>query len=304
MAGDLTMAVGDRSVRVSSLERVLFPHAPFTKGDLIAYYLDVADVLLPHVRGRPLTLHRYPDGVDGRHFYQTRCPPHPAWIRTVVMHFPRTRKTFEAPVVDDAAGLVWAGNLATVELHPFLGSVDDLDRPLGLVFDLDPGRPAGLTDACAVALDLSGMLADVGLRSWPKTSGMKGLHVHVPLNTAVTYDETKSFARSLAAVLAHRNPDRVVDRMTRTIRAGKVFVDWSQNDAGKSTVAPYSLRGLRAPSAAMPLTWDEVRLWAAGVGRYAVFGPAEVRARLDQHGDLLAPLSTVRQRLPGQPPGN
>ncbi|MEV0720886.1 non-homologous end-joining DNA ligase [Asanoa sp. NPDC050611] len=297
MTGDPTVRANGRAVRVSTPGRVLFPDVPFTKGDLVAYYLDVAEAVLPHIRGRPLTLHRFPYGVYGRHFYQTRTPPHPDWIRTAVMHYPRTGKTFEAPVIDDTAGLVWAANLAAVELHPFLGRADDLDRPTGLVFDLDPGFPASLADACAVALDLAETLAATGLRAWPKTSGLKGLHVHVPLNTPVTFDETKAHARTVAALLARRAPERVVDRMTRAVRAGKVFIDWSQNDPGKSTVAPYALRGLPTPSAATPATWDEVRAWANGSAEFPAFGPANIRARLARYGDLVAPLNATQQAL-------
>lgn len=298
MNDELTVFVGDRRLRVSSLNRVLYPDAGFTKAELIDYYTGVADAVLPHVRGRPVTLHRFPNGVRGAHFYQTRCPPHPAWLRTVTMHFPKTGKTFDAPLLDDVAALVWAANLASIELHPYLGCAERLDRPTQLVFDLDPGAPAGFTEACAVAVDLRAMLADVGLRGWPKTSGLKGLHLHVPLDGSATYADTKAFARTAAATLVRSQPDRVVDRMTRTLRAGKVFLDWSQNDPGKSTVAPYSLRGGSAPTVATPLTWDEVAQAATRHAPRPAFGPKQVRHRLDRCGDLLAPLLTVRQRLP------
>ncbi|MEV1290282.1 non-homologous end-joining DNA ligase [Micromonospora sp. NPDC049679] len=300
MDDELTVSVGDRRLRVSSLDRVLYPDVGFSKAELIDYYTAVADLVLPHVRGHPITLHRYPSGVGGPHFYQTRCPPHPGWVRTATMHFPKTGKTFEAPVLDDVAALVWAANLATIELHPFLGHADRIRHPTQLVFDLDPGDPAGFPQACAVAIDVRAMLADVGLRGWPKTSGLKGLHLHVPLDGSATYADTKPFARAVAATLSRAQPDRVVDRMTRALRAGKVFIDWSQNDPGKSTVAPYSLRGGPAPTVATPITWDEVAR-AAGDGTNPVYGPEQVRRRLDEHGDLLAPLLTTAQRLPGSP---
>jgi bifunctional non-homologous end joining protein LigD len=297
---ELTVSVEDRRLTVSSLDRVLYPDVGFTKAELIDYYTAVADVILPHVRGRPVTLHRFPNGVRGPHFYQTRCPPHPAWVRTVTMHFPTTGKTFEVPVLDDVPALVWAANLATIELHPFLGCAERLDRPTQLVLDLDPGAPAGFAETCAVAVELRAMLTDVGLQAWPKTSGVKGLHLHVPLDGSATYVETKGFARTLAATLARSRPDRVVDRMTRSLRAGKVFLDWSQNDPGKSTVAPYSLRGRSAPTVATPLAWDEVAGTAAGDGRrYPACGPEQLLRRLELSGDLLAPLLTVRQPLPG-----
>jgi bifunctional non-homologous end joining protein LigD len=305
---ELTVTVGGRRLRVSSLDRVLYPAAGFTKAELIDYYTAVADAVLPHVRGRPITLHRFPNGVLGPHFYQTRCPPHPGWVRTVTMHFPSTGKTFEAPVLDDPAALVWAANLATLELHPFLGRADRLERPTQLVFDLDPGAPAGFAEACAVAVELRAVLADVGLRGWPKTSGMKGLHLHVPLDESASYPATKAFARMVAATMARGEPDRVVDRMARSARAGKVFLDWSQNDPGKSTVAPYSLRGGQTPTVATPLTWDEVSDAARTGAPPPGCDPAEARRRLDRHGDLIAPMLTARQRLPdagraaGDPP--
>jgi bifunctional non-homologous end joining protein LigD len=295
---ELSVEVGGRRLPVSSLDRVLYPNG-FTKAELIDYYTALADAVLPHVRDRPITLHRYPNGVGGPHFYQTRCPPHPPWLRTATMHFPTSGKTFEAPVLDDVAALVWAANLATIELHPFLGRAEQLDRPTQLVFDLDPGPPAGFAQASAVGVRVRAMLAEVGLRSWPKTSGVKGLHLHVPMDGSATYAETKAFARAVAATLARDQPDRVVDRMARTLRAGKVFVDWSQNDPGKSTVAPYSLRGLREPTVATPVTWDEVAAAATGDEPPPAFGPQQARRRLERYGDLLASMLTVGQRLPG-----
>lgn len=297
MNDTLTVAVGARRLRVSSLDRVLYPETGFTKAELIRYYTDTAPAVLPYIRRRPITLHRFPNGVGGPHFYQTRCPPHPAWLATLTVRFKATGKTIEAPVLDEEAALVWAANLATIELHPFLGRAERLDNPDQLVFDLDPGPPAGFVEACRVATELRGVLDGVGLRAWPKTSGLKGLHLHVPLDGSATYDDTKAFARTVAAALARERPDRVVDRMPRVLRTGKVFLDWSQNDFGKSTVAPYSLRGGPTPTVATPLTWDEVARAAAGELTPAAFGPDEVRERLDRHGDLFAPLSTVRQRL-------
>ena len=295
-----TVDVDGRAVRLSSLDRVLWPLTGTTKADLVDYYRRVAPVLLPHLAGRPVTLHRYPEGVGGRHFYQTRTPPHPDWVRTVRLHYPRTGKTFEVPVLDDLASLVWAANLSAIELHPFLSRADDLATPTEVVFDLDPGPPAELLDAARVALDTRGLLDDAGLAAYPKTSGGKGLHVVVPLNTPVSYDETKAFARELARLLARRQPARVVDRMTKALRAGKVLVDWSQNDPGKSTVAPYSVRGLRAPSVATPVHWDEVeRAVGSGDGRVLVAGPAEVLDRVARDGDRHAGVLTARQRLPG-----
>ncbi|HEU0131381.1 MAG TPA: non-homologous end-joining DNA ligase [Mycobacteriales bacterium] len=292
MTAELLVRVAGRDVAVSSLDRVLFPATGTTKAEVIDYYVRVADALLPHLRGRPATLHRFPEGVGGPHFFQTRVPPHPPWLRTARMAFERTGKVFESPVLDDLPALVWAANLATIELHPFLGLATAQERPLVVVFDLDPGEPAGLAEACAVALRVRERLAADGLASWPKTSGSKGVHVYAPVSGA-TYGGTKAYARRVAAALTRETPGLVVDRMARALRPGKVLVDWSQNDRGKSTVAPYSLRALRAPTVSAPVTWAEVER-----GRDLFFGPADVPARLDRYGDLFAPVLTTEQRLP------
>jgi bifunctional non-homologous end joining protein LigD len=258
----MSVEVEGRTLQVSSLDRVLWPATGTTKAHLLEHYLRVASRLLPHLRDRPLTLHRFSEGVQGKHFFQTRTPPHPPWLRTVTLSYPRTGKSFEAPVVDDLAGLVWAVNLTTIEVHPFLGTVDALDHPTAVVLDLDPGAPAGMVQACRVGLLLRDALAARGLRAYAKTSGGKGLHVYVPVREA-TYDDTKALARALAAGLTRSRPDLVVDRMTRSLRAGKVLVDWSQNDPGKSTVAPWSVRGHAAPTVSVPVAWGEVEQVAA-----------------------------------------
>ncbi len=295
----LSVEVEGRVVQVSSLDRVLWPATGTTKAELLQHYLRVAPVLLPHVVDRPLTLHRFPEGVGGPHFFQTRTPPRPPWVRAVTLSYPRTGKTFEAPVVDDVASLVWAVNLTTIELHPFLMAASALDVPTALVLDLDPGAPAGLLQACDVALLVRTELEAVGLRSWPKSSGGKGLHVHVPLSGA-TWEATKAFARRLGRDLTARHPELVVDRMTKVLRAGKILVDWSQNDPGKSTVAPWSARGAQRPTVAAPVTWDQVERAAATrdpAGLVVLLD--DVPARLEAHGDLFADLLTARQRLPG-----
>jgi bifunctional non-homologous end joining protein LigD len=249
--------VEGRRLQVSSLDRVLWPATGTTKAELLEHYLTVAPLLLPHLTDRPITLHRYPQGVGGPHFFQTRTPPHPPWVRTVTLSYPRTGKAFEAPVVDDLPGLVWAVNLTTIELHPFLGRTGDLGASTALVLDLDPGPPAGLVEACRVGLLLRTELDALGLPSYAKTSGGKGLHVFVPVG-GVTYDDTKPLARRLASSLVAAHPDLVVHRMTRLLRVGKVLVDWSQNDPGKSTVAPWSARGSSLPAVSVPVAWEEV----------------------------------------------
>jgi bifunctional non-homologous end joining protein LigD len=288
-----------RRVRVSSLDRVLWPNGGVTKAQLIDYYIAISSVLLPHLADRPLTLHRYPDGVYGEHFFQTRCPPHPPWLRTVTMSYPRTGKTFQSPVIDDLPGLVWAANLATIEFHPFLGTTQSLDWPTAVVFDLDPGPPAAFRDAAEIALRLRDLLGDLSVASWPKTSGIAGVHVFVPVGKRHTYDDTKAFARTVARLLTTDDPRGVTDRMALSARTGKVFVDWSQNDAGKSTVAPYSLRGMAFPTVSMPVVWEELM---EAVRRHTddglVFSPSDALRRVENHGDLFAAVLQVEQQLP------
>ena len=292
----MTVDVDGRTLQVSSLDRVLWPATGTTKAELLEHYLAAAPLLLPHVVGRPLTLRRFPQGVGGKDFFQTRTPPHPPWLRTVTLTYPRTGKTFDSPVIDDVAGLVWAVNLTTIELHPFLARVGDLGSPTALVLDLDPGPPAGLAQACRVALLLRGELSARGLASYPKTSGGKGLHVYVPVRDA-TYDATKAVARRLAVDLATEHPDLVVERMTKSLRVGKVLVDWSQNDPGKSTVAPWSVRAQPLPTASVPVAWEEVEVAAAGDVRGLTFSLTEVRRRMTEHGDLFDPVLHLSQHL-------
>lgn len=293
----MNVDVDGRLVAVSSLDRVLWPATGTTKAELLEHYLRVAPVLLPHLRDRPVTLHRFPTGVTGRHFFQTRTPPHPEWLRTVTLTYERTGKTFDAPVIDDLAGLVWAVNLTSVELHPFLGTTQALARPTALVLDLDPGPPAGMLQACEVGLLLRDELAALGLVAYPKTSGGKGLHVYVPVR-GVTYDDTKLLARRLAQALAQRRPDLVVDRMTKALRAGRVLVDWSQNDAGKSTVAPWSARGHALPTVSVPVAWAEVEdAVTSRDPRPLLFLLTDVPRRIAEHGDLFTPVLAQPQQL-------
>jgi bifunctional non-homologous end joining protein LigD len=288
-AAQAAVDVEGRRVRVSHLDRLLWPAAGVVKGDLVDYYLRVAEMLLPHIAGRPVTLHRFPEGVGGPHFFQTRCPPHPAWLRTATLSYPRTGKTFDVAVLDDRPSLVWAANLAAIEIHPFLSRADAFDRPTWVVADLDPGVPASIVDAAEVALLARAHLEDAGLQPVVKTSGGKGLHVYARLPDGASYAESKALARALADGLAARRPDRVVTTMTRARRAGRVLVDWSQNDPGKSTVAPYSLRGGRTPTVSTPVTWDEVARVVRRPDAAALsFAPRDVLERIERHGDLFA----------------
>jgi bifunctional non-homologous end joining protein LigD len=292
--------VEGRRLRLSNLDKVLYPAVGFTKGHVIDYYTRVAPALLPHLRSRPLTLKRYPDGVEGEFFYEKECPSHrPDWVRTVPIQTERNGRKINFCLADDLPTLVWTSNLADLELHTSLSLGEDIMRPTMVVFDLDPGPPAAILECADVALMLRGMLREIGLESFAKTSGSKGLQVYVPLNTPVGYEETKPFARALATLLATHHPDRVTATQKKSAREGKVLVDWSQNDDAKTTVCVYSLRARERPTVSTPVRWDEVQ--SALDRRDAerlVFGSDEVLDRVQRHGDLFAPVVELQQRLP------
>ncbi len=291
--------IGGRTVRISTPERVLWPRLNTTKSELIDYYIRVAPALLPHLRDRPVTLARFPDGVHGKGFFQIRCPPHPEWIRTQRMYVFTPGKDVEMAVIDDLASLVWAANLSAIELHPYLGRGAHLDRPDFVVFDLDPAPPADVLDACRVALRVRDVLAANDLTPFVKTSGAKGMHMYVPILGTYTYADTKPFARAVAALVAREDPGRVTDRMTEGLRAGKVFIDWGQNDVSKSMAAAYSLRAREIPIVSTPLEWHEVEAaLAAGDQRRLLFRPRDVLRRIDDKGDLFAETLTLNQTLP------
>jgi bifunctional non-homologous end joining protein LigD len=291
--------VQGRRVRVSSLDKVLWPAAGFTKGEMLDYYVRAAPALLPYLTGRPITLRRLPEGVEEGGWYQNDCPPgRPSWVRVETVVWPSGR-AWEFCAVDDLSTLVWVANMGTIELHPFLALRARLDHPTAVVFDLDPGPPADLTDCCRIALRLRTLLDGVGLAGFAKVSGALGLHVLVPLNSEHSWQETKAFARGLATMLADESPGAVVDRQQRRLRAGKVLVDWLQNDPTRSTVAPYSLRAEGWPTVSAPVTWEEVEQAAVeGPHELLVFEPSTVLERLDQHGDLFRPVIELEQRLP------
>ena len=292
------LEIEGRRIRLSNLERVLWPATGFTKGQMLDYYTRVAPALLAHIRTHPVTLRRFPEGVLGLNWYQAQCRGRPDWLPVHSVSGQRG-EILRYCVVNDLPSLLWVANLGTVELHPFLGTAGRFDEPTALVFDLDPGPPAGLLDCCLVALWLRDALEPLGLASFPKTSGSLGLHVYVPLAPGHTFGETKAFARTVARLLAERRPDRVLDRMTRALRPGKVLVDWLQNVSSRSTVAPYSLRATPWPLVSTPLRWDEIeRAVADGRPDRLLFGPQEVLDRLARLGDLFAPVLELRQRLP------
>jgi bifunctional non-homologous end joining protein LigD len=298
--GPVEIELDGRRIRLKNLDKVFYPSAGFTKGEVIEYYARVAPALLPHLEDRPLTLKRYPEGVDGPFFYEKRCPRHrPDWFRTEPVWSEGSRAFIHYCVVDDLASLVWLASMANLELHTALACAQRVDAPTVLVFDLDPGAPADLLDCCDVALLLRRLMRGLGLECLAKTSGSKGMQVYVPLNGEDAYDETKTFAHAVARLLEARHPGRVVERMTKSLRSGKVLVDWSQNDRNKTTVCAYSLRAMPRPTASTPLRWTEVER-AARTRRSdgLVFEARDVLARLDRYGDLFEPVLSLRQRLP------
>jgi bifunctional non-homologous end joining protein LigD len=284
--------VEGRRLSLSNLDKPMYPSVGFTKGQLIDYYTRVAPALLPHLRDRPLTLKRYPNGVDGQHFYEKRCPSHaPEWVRA------EEASGINFCVCDDLSTLVWLANLADLELHPSLSLVDDILRPTVMAFDLDPGPPAGLTECCEVALILREALGHVGLECFAKTSGSKGIQGYAPLNVdEVDYDGgTKPLSKALARHLEGEHPKLIVSSQKKELRRGKVLIDWSQNDEHKTTVCVYSLRARERPTVSTPLDWAEVE---AGDPEGLVFEGDDVLARVEERGDLFAPVAELKQQFP------
>jgi bifunctional non-homologous end joining protein LigD len=291
------VVIDGRRLRLSNLDKVLYPETGFTKGQVVDYYARIGAVMVPHLEDRPVTLVRWPDGVASQSFFEKRCPSHaPKWMRSA----PVSGDLVQC-VLDDLPSLVWAANMAALELHTPQARVSSPERPDSMVFDLDPGPGATVLDCCRVGLDLHGLLAELGLESVVKTSGSKGLHLAVPLHTNVTDDDTKGFALAAGQVLAKREPDRVTVIMRKEERRGKVFVDWSQNDKHKTTVCAYSMRGKGRPTVSAPVTWDEVSdaLDAGDPDTDALtFEAGHVLERVDQLGDLYADNLEVEQELP------
>lgn len=290
------VSVGGRVLRLSNLAKVLYPSG-FTKAQVVDYYRRVAPVMLGHLAGRPITLRRFPDGVEGEAFYEKRCPKHrPEWVQTIEVPAKPPQPPLHMCAIDDIAGLMWAANLAALELHVPMARGEDLDRPTQLVLDLDPGPPAGIVECCAVALVLRDVLAADGLEAWPKTSGSKGMQLYVPLNEpGPTQISTKRFARALAERLEREHPRAVVSSMKKELRRGKVLIDWSQNDLRKTTVCVYSLRARPEPTASTPITWAEVEAADPDALRFTA---PDVLDRVERLGDLHAPVLERRQTLP------
>ena len=295
------MEVDGRRLTVSNLEKLMYPLVGFSKAHVIDYYVRVAPVMLAHIADRGVTLRRWPDGVNGQSFFEKRCPKHrPGWVGTC--EGPGDRGgSIDYCRLDSVAALAWTANLAALEIHAPMARCGDVDSPAMLVFDLDPGSPATIVECCRVALEIREILESVGLASWAKTSGSKGMQLYVPLNRPHSHDHAASFARAVAQLLERRLPGRVVSVMTRGLRAGKVFIDWGQNARFKTTVAPYSLRARDRPAVSTPITWDEVSDGAGG--EPLVFVAPEVLERLERFGDLFEPTLALEQELPAPADG-
>jgi bifunctional non-homologous end joining protein LigD len=297
------VTVEGRQLKLSNMDKVLYPEVGFTKGRVIDYYSRIAPVLLPHLRHRALTLKRYPNGVAGQFFYEKNCPSHrPPWVDTVAVWSGRNKADVNYCLANDLATLVWVANLASLELHTSLAHADDVSRPTMVVFDLDPGAPAAMVECARVGLLVREVLDQLGLVCFPKTSGSKGLQLYAPLNTPATYDDTKPFAHALARMLEARHPDLVVSQMAKDLRGGKVFIDWSQNDPVKTTVCVYSLRARERPTVSTPLSWEEVeRVAETGDPAPVVLDADDVLARVEAGGDLFSPVAELEQALPRIP---
>ncbi len=292
--------VEGRKLKLSNLEKVLYPAAGFAKGQVIDYYVRVAPVLVPHLAGRPLTMKRYPEGVDHEYFFEKNAPMHrPEWVKTAPVWSDSNSRTINYILANDLATLVWIANLASLELHPSLSLAADLEQPTMIVFDLDPGPPADIVQCAQVGLWVRAIFDHFGLQSFPKTSGSKGMQIYVPLNTKTSYSETKQFAHAVARLLEQEHPELVVSDMKKAVRANKVFVDWSQNDQHKTTIGVYSLRAREHPTVSTPITWDEVeQTLKKKDAQRLVFEAPEVLKRVEKMGDLFELVLRLKQNLP------
>ncbi|MEX2448697.1 MAG: non-homologous end-joining DNA ligase [Solirubrobacterales bacterium] len=295
--------VDGRELKLTNLDKVLYPKAGFTKGEAIDYYAKVAPAIVPHLSGRAVTLRRFPEGVDDLDaaFFEKRCPKHrPKWVKTTRVNAGPHAGEIDFCVCDSLPTLIWMAQLAALELHPSLSLGKRHERPTVLAFDLDPGPPADLLDCSRVALRLRELLGQLGLESLVKTSGSKGMQLYVPLNTATSYEQTRPFARAIAQLVAKQTPDTVLAKMgKKTDREGKVLIDWYQNNERKTTIAVYSLRARPRPTVSTPVTWEELENAVDSEDADSlIFEAGEVLARVDRHGDLFAPVLELKQKLP------
>ncbi len=300
MSNRAELIVGGQTLSVSNLDKVLYPKAGFTKGQVIDYYIRIADALLPHLKDRPLTMKRYPNGVESEFFYEKNCPSHrPKWVKTAKVWSEGNNRMMNYCLAQDLPTLVWAANLADLELHTSLSRKNAVERPTMMVFDLDPGAPADIVQCCQVGIWLREILQEMKLQSWAKTSGSKGLQLYVPLNTAVTYDETKALSHALAEYLEREHSNLVVSKMSKALRKGKIFVDWSQNDEHKTTICVYSLRAKEEPTVSTPVTWEEVETTLKKKdAKRLVFRCEKTLQRVEKMGDLFEEVETRKQKLP------
>jgi len=303
MSESSTVEIQGKHLKLTNLEKVLYPAAGFTKGQVIDYYARIAPVLVPHLAGRPLTLKRYPNGVDQQFFFEKNATIHrPPWVKTAPIWSEGNNRNVNYILANDLPTLVWVANLAAIELHPSLSLAKKIESPTMLVFDLDPGAPANMVQCAQVGIWLRAIFDHFGLQSFPKTSGSKGLQLYVPLNTPTSYDITKPFAHALARVLENDHRDLVVSDMKKSLRVGKVLVDWSQNDEHKTTIAVYSLRARERPTVSTPVKWEEVeQLLKKKDPSLVVFEANQVLDRAEKLGDLFEPLLKLKQKLPSLP---
>ena len=300
MSKPQVVEIEGRHLSLTNLDKVLYPAAGFTKGQVIDYYARIAPVLLPHLAGHPLTLKRYPEGVDKEYFFEKNATKHrPDWVKTAPVWSEGNQRDVNYILANDLSTLVWVANLAAIELHPSLSLAKDIASPRTMVFDLDPGPPADIVQCCQVGMWLREIFEHFGLQSFPKTSGSKGLQIYVPLNVPTSYDATKPFANALARLLENQHRQLVVSDMKKQLRVGKVFVDWSQNDEHKTTIGVYSLRARERPTVSTPVRWEEVeRALKKKDARLLVFEADQVLDRVQKMGDLFGPVHSLKQKLP------
>ncbi|MCA1824108.1 MAG: non-homologous end-joining DNA ligase [Frankia sp.] len=299
-ASKVEVKVGNRTLVLSNLDKVLYPAVGFTKAQVIDYYTRISPVLLPHLKDRPLTLKRYPNGVDEQFFYEKNAPSHrPSWVKTVPVWSDQNGRDIDYVIASDLPTLVWLANLADLEMHTTMAKAKTPHKPTMVVFDLDPGAPADIVQCCQVGVWLRKLFESQGLECFAKTSGSKGLQVYVPLNTPATYDDTTPYAKHVAVEMEREHPELVVSKQKKELRVGKVLVDWSQNVDSKTTAAAYSLRARQRPTVSTPVTWDEVDACLADDDAdLLVFDTEDVLERVEDLGDLFAPVLTLKQRLP------
>ena len=295
-----SIKIGRRELTLSNPDKIYWPEVGFTKGEMVAYYRALAPAIVPHLKNRAITLKRYPDGVTAFSFFEKNCPKHrPDWVRTVDVDRKKDGKTVHYCVGWDEATLVWMANLGSIELHVSLARASSLMRPTAMVYDLDPGAPATIVECCELALEMRKRLRRMGLEVFPKTSGSKGLHLFVPLNTAVTFERTSGLAHAFALEMEEEMPDFVVSTQKKTERDGKILIDWSQNGPHKTTVSVYSLRARDLPTCSTPVTWREVQACVKkGDPELLQFTAGDVLARVKRKGDLFEPVLTLKQKLP------